>query len=438
MSLPEDLMFLHSKMDGYARNCVQLNSHNAGTVQAGKTLSITLPRNSVIDLRTLRFYFECVTTNTNAAIFTRLPGDLHSLIRRLTVKVGGRTVMSVDEYATIYNILNVTRGGAMTKGKEALCHPYVYSTFDGMTGTDISAVAHEGVTGTVTKYCLDDFLSLTELQPPIIDTGLLPDIIVEFEFMPSDVLITSTTSALTVAVPGGTDNNPSYSVSNHYFTIDTLTWADYDSYRAMVNARIGNNNSIDLPFKRYEIYRGSHLGTSVFSVASGSINNVYAVFRNSTTYPNTYQALSQFFHDPANGVTNEQLLKARHFNFEPFGLTSYRWRVNNQAYPLYDATVETALKDIEHNMLEYVKPVERNFYTSTRHAFYNGNLVLPLKLNHDGNLALMSGADSRGTNSIIELTTKHTAALAACEVFMLVECSGVVKIGKNGQLAVDE
>ena len=180
MSLPEDLMFLHSKMDGYARNCVQLNSHNAGTVQAGKTLSITLPRNSVIDLRTLRFYFECVTTNTNAAIFTRLPGDLHSLIRRLTVKVGGRTVMSVDEYATIYNILNVTRGGAMTKGKEALCHPYVYSTFDGMTGTDISAVAHEGVTGTVTKYCLDDFLSLTELQPPIIDTVLLPDIIVEF------------------------------------------------------------------------------------------------------------------------------------------------------------------------------------------------------------------------------------------------------------------
>ena len=72
----------------------------------------------------------------------------------------------------------------------------------------------------------------------------------------------------------------------------------------MVNARIGNNNSIDLPFKRYEIYRGSHLGTSVFSVASGSINNVYAVFRNSTTYPNTYQALSQFFHYPANGVTN--------------------------------------------------------------------------------------------------------------------------------------
>ena len=90
MSLPEDLMFLHSKMDGYARNCVQLNSHNAGTVQAGKTLSITLPRNSVIDLRTLRFYFECVTTNTNAAVFTRLPSDLHSLIRRLTVKVGGR------------------------------------------------------------------------------------------------------------------------------------------------------------------------------------------------------------------------------------------------------------------------------------------------------------------------------------------------------------
>ena len=271
-----------------------------------------------------------------------------------------------------------------------------------------------------------------------IDTGLLPDIIVEFEFMPSDVLITSSTNALTQVVPAGTDNNPSYSVSNHYFTIDTLTWADYDSYRAMVNARIGNNNSIDLPFKRYEIYRGSHLGTSVFSVASGSINNVYAAFRNSTVYPTTHQALTQFFHDPAGGVTNEQLLKARHFNFEPFGLTSYRWRVNNQAYPLYDATVETALKDIEHNMLDYMKPVERNFYTSTRHTFYNGNLVLPLKLNHDGNLALLSGADSRGTNSIVELTTKHAAALTNCEVFMLVECTGVVKIGKNGQLAVDE
>ena len=435
MSLPEDLMFLHSKMDGYARNCVQLNSHNAGTVQAGKTLSITLPRNSVIDLRTLRFYFNADCSNTNAAIFTRLPADLHSLIRRLTVKVGGRTAMAVDEYATIYNMLNITRGGAMTKGKEASNHPYVYTTIHGQSAADISAVPIEVSTA---RYCLDGFLSLTELQPPIIDTGLLPDIIVEFEFMPGDVLITSTNNNLSVAVGAGTANDPSFSISNHYFTIDTLTWADYDSYRAMVNARIGNNNSIDLPFKRYEIYRGSHLGTSVFSVASGSINSVYAAFRDATSYPNSRYAHTFNFHDPASGVTNEQVLKTNYFNFDDFTLLSYRWRVNNQAYPLYDATLETAMKDIEHNMLEYVKPVEVNRYASTHHAFANGNCVIPLKLNHDGNLALMSGADSRGTNSIIELTTKHTNALANCEIFMLVECTGVVKIGKNGQLAVDE
>jgi hypothetical protein len=50
----------------------------------------------------------------------------------------------------------------------------------------------------------------------------------------------------------------------------------------------------------------------------------------------------------------------------------------------------------------------------------------------------MSGADSRGTNSIVELTTKHSAAYDNAEIFMLVECTGVLKVGRNGQLAVDE
>ena len=438
MSLPEDLMFLHSKMDGYARNTVQLNTHNAGTVQAGKTLSITLPRNSVIDLRTLRFYFNCATTNSNAAIFTRLPSDLHSLIRRLTVKVGGRSVMSVDEYATVYNILNITRGGAMTKGKESTCHPYVYTTRHGQTNADLTNVQLEVSSG---LFCLDNFLSLSEIQPPIIDTGLMPDVIVEFEFMPGDVLLTSTNSGLTGVVAANVDNSPSYNISDQYFTIDTLTWADYDSYRSMVNARIGNNNSIDLPFKRYEIYRGSHLGTSVFSVASGSINNVYAAFRNSTTYPYSGTAGFHWYHDGlygAGGHVDKKVYKPRYFWFEDFGLNTYRWRVNNQAYPLYDATPETAMKDIEHNMSEFVKPLETNMYTSTADAFKKANFVLPLKLNHDQNLALMSGVDSRGTNSIVEITTKHAAAFDNAEIFMLVECTGVVKIGRNGQLAVDE
>jgi hypothetical protein len=397
MSLPEDLMFLLAKMEGYARNCIQLNSHNAGTVQSGKSISITLPRNSVIDLRTLRFYFECAVSNTNAAVYTRLPADLHSLIRRLTVKIGGRVVMNVDEYSTVYNMLNITRGGAMTKGKEAVNHPYVYTTTSSQNN-DIAATPMEP---SVAMYCLDSFLSLCEIQPPIIDTGLMPDVIVEFEFMPGDVLVTSTNNTMLTAVAAGVDNNPSYNISNQYFTVDTLTWNDYDSYRSMVNARIGNNNSIDLPFKRYEIYRGSHLGTSVFSVASGSINNVYASFRDSTAYPYTGVATAFQYHNPVNNVMNQSVLKSRYFAFEGFNLTGYKWRVNNQSYPLFDAGPITAMTDIYHNMIDYVKPIETNYFASNGGAFFNANFVLPLKLNHDSNLALMSGADARGTNAII-------------------------------------
>ena len=105
---------------------------------------------------------------------------------------------------------------------------------------------------------------------------------------------------------------------------------------------------------------------------------------------------------------------------------------------MFDATPETALKELEHNMIDFAKPVETNLFLSNANAFKEGNFVLPLKLNHEQNLALVSGADSRGTNSIIELTTKHSAAFDNCEIFMCVECTGVVKIGKNGQLAVDE
>ena len=135
---------------------------------------------------------------------------------------------------------------------------------------------------------------------------------------------------------------------------------------------------------------------------------------------------------------NTNVLKSRYFKFEAFGLTTYRWRVNNNAHPLFDATPATALKEIEHNMLDYVKPVENNLFASTGNAYVNGNFVIPLKLSHDTNLALMSGADSRGTNSIVELTTKHEGAFNNAEIFMLVECTGVLKVGRNGQLTVDE
>ena len=53
-------------------------------------------------------------------------------------------------------------------------------------------------------------------------------------------------------------------------------------------------------------------------------------------------------------------------------------------------------------------------------------------------LALMSGADARGTNSIIELTTKHSGVYNNCEIMMVVECTGVLKVGRNGQLTVDK
>ena len=433
-TLPEDLMFLLSKMEGVNRNCVQLNSHNAGSVQAGKILSITLPRNSVIDLRTLRFYFDITLSNTTASVFTRLPGDLHSLIRRLTLKVGGRTVFTVDEYATIYNMLQIVRGGTINQGKNAMNHPFVCTTTSAH-GTSIASQELESYS-TAPSFCLDNFLSLTEMQPPIIDTGLLPDLILEFEFMPADVLISSRDNTLDTTPTSG--STPSFTIENHYFTVDTLTWSDYDSYRKMIDARINNNNSIDLPFKRYEIYRGSHLGTSVFSVASSCINNVYATFRNSSQYNSTQEVESYDVFNPINNEFNGTMLKSKYFKFQDYDLHTYRWRVNNQAYPLFDGKPLHAYAELQNHMENKSNDTFNSHQLNNFKAFKDANFVIPLKLNHDNNLSLLSGADSRGTNSIIELVTTHGAALTTAEVFMLVECTSVFKIGRGGQLTVDE
>ena len=96
------------------------------------------------------------------------------------------------------------------------------------------------------------------------------------------------------------------------------------------------------------------------------------------------------------------------------------------------------MKEIEHKYVGICKTFRDQLFASTPNEYVNGNSVIPLKLNHDKNIALISGADSRGTNSIVELTTKPEAALNNAEIFMLVECTGVLKVGRNGQLTVDD
>ena len=103
-------------------------------------------------------------------------------------------------------MLNITRGGAMTKGKEAVDHPYVYTTVSSQNN-DASAIPIEpSLVGA--GYYLDSFLSLCEIQPPIFYTSICPEIMLEFEFMPGDVLLTSTDSTMLAAVGADVNNNP--------------------------------------------------------------------------------------------------------------------------------------------------------------------------------------------------------------------------------------
>jgi len=386
-----------------------LQTVSAETASAGRIVVVNLPEQAIVDLQSFRLHMDALTTQSTvggATVFGKLPNDAAStLIQRVEVNVNGIALnQGHPEWNTVYQMKKLGSGSVPRA-----------STVDRLaSGYEINnaqAVDNESLV-------LQDWTGLLgECSTRFLDTSLWGQIQVRITLAPNSVLVPleqGSTLGADLSSPDGVSaaQNISYSVSNIFFTIDSVSLSPI--YSKMLRDRLESDDYLPLNFKeRYtfsldSINTGS--STTRFSVSSGSIDDFMATYRDSS-----YQTVGVKCKSlGASAGIGMGAFLANYLRFRNYdsavataGTFRYNWTLNNVQYPQYSADKMDAICDINY-CPDKVGMDADGTLVATKDSFQDGKFILHQKLNHPTRwgVGCRSGADSRGINTMCSLAVQ--------------------------------
>tara|TARA_R110000751_G_scaffold307426_1_gene428640 strand:+ start:595 stop:1977 length:1383 start_codon:yes stop_codon:yes gene_type:complete len=279
MSYSPNLSYFLDKLSGYSTNYFRLEAQNSTTASANQIVRFTLPSNALLNLRSFAFHFTATTASSGGGI-ARLPPDISSLIERVEVSCGG---VQLSAGANYYNVLCAAKRALTDKMVDpVLGHPEMMRAVSYVDGA--AKTGNEVYTGATSKFCVkqwEGFLGTAE--PKIMDSSLVPDLVVSIYLADDSVLANVKGTALPGTTTTGIDidgtGSVSYSLANIHATIECIGLAD-GTYDNMVSSMIQTKGFLEVPFKQYYSFQDTHSGQMRFSVATQSLDRIWAVSRN--------------------------------------------------------------------------------------------------------------------------------------------------------------
>ena len=441
--IPANMRMAAAKMSNYNRNRFRLETVSNDTAGPGRIVTVNLPENALLDMKSFKMHLDVTTTSATesaATVYGRLPADASSLISRVEVYLNGIQVQQgAAEYNTICRILKIGRSSRDKDGStdRALSH---------------GAVSVDNAVEDVSLVISDWKGFLGETSVRYIPTDLLGQIQVRITFAGNEVLVPRETNVGLNANLGSADartaaSQISYSVSNMFFTIDSIQVDDM--YGQMLRQRLSQEEFIPIMYKEYYsfsldgITTGSH--TTRFSLSSGSIDKLYGTFRDSN-----HQTVGVRGHQMDATFTDNlgsNALRFRSFDSETTkeGNLRYQFSINNVKTPQYRAGVRDALFDVAYANNKIHDGSQGTLVTSMA-QYHDGLFVIPLLLNHPGEpLAVMSGYNSKGINTMMTLevsgqtmpTASATAqTTAAISSFIVAETTAELRVSLGKSVAI--
>jgi hypothetical protein len=440
--VPKSVAFATAALTGFNRNRYRLETAGATSAGPSSIVTITLPSNAVVDLKSLRVHMDLTTTSDAVNnVFAKLPADVSSLIQSCEVYIGGvQVTQSCSEYNTVCRVLKAVRSSRDRDG--SVDHLLSHGVIDSSDAVDNVSVVFTPTIGFLGE-------SSTRFMP----TSLTGDITIRLTFAPTSVLAFK---QQTVAIGGDfADANSraaaallTYSASNIFATCDTIALGD--AYERMLMDRLSTEEFLPVNFKEY--YTFSLHGTTggahsiKFNLSASSIDACYAVFRDSNYQ--TPGIKTQLY----TGASFTDTSCANAFYFKSFnssntlmGNLRYHWTVANVRYPQYQASILDAAADLS-LVTDQVHTESRGHMVTSLSHFNNGACVIPLILNMPGQgLNVSAGYNSKGSSTQMSLEvsgqTPPTAAAAtgttaALSTFVVVETTAQLRISGNRQIGV--
>jgi hypothetical protein len=444
MVVPRDIAFAVAKMEGFNRNRFRLETNGATSAGPSSIITLSLPSNATIDLRSFKVHLDVQTTadttSTNA-IYSKLPADASSLIQQCEVYCGGvQIAQGFSEFNTVSRIKKLVNSSRDRDGSVdgTLSHGVISAT-DAVEQVSILFKPNVGF--------------FAESSTRYLPTSLTGDISVRLTLAPTSVLCYKEATvamggAFTDAAARAAALNTTYSVIAIHATIDTVTLGD--AYERMLLDRLTQEDSLNVNMKEYYTFAlHGTTGTAHdvrFSLSASSIDSIYTVCRDAN-YQTAGIAARTY-----SGASLSDANCANAFKFLAFnssttarGSLRFQYNVNNVQHPQYQADVLDAASDLL-MLTDQHGHAGRGNMVSSLADFCDGKCVLPLVLNMPSNpIAVQSGYNSRGNNTQFSISISgqtlpaanaDAQVTAALSTLVVVETTAQLKIAGAKQIAV--
>ena len=484
-----NLSYFLNRLQGWSCNYFRLESQNQTTATAGQIVTIDLPDNSLLNLKSFKLLCKVSTSGTTAG--GRLC-PIDNLIEKVEISVGG-IILSQGQ-----NFTNVLLDAMVKMGQKscdtAMGHPEIVRS----KAYDYSGIAALTTTGNESystfpfqNFAMSNFLGFIDsVAPSIIDTSILPSLRVRLTLAPNNVLasaqstalsngevfttrtITTNGSALTIpgntlnsGFSGGTTQNGNagsakYTVSEIHAVIEACGLAN-ETYDNMIASMMNQQGSLELAYKNYQSFQETHSGTSRFTVSSASIDRVWTVWRSSgyntvkkpvaidgyknkgafavdgtdDSNPGAVVNIGQGAYDTGSVFdTNREKYVTDFFNYKgPFAIgdvanatVEQQLQLNSAYFPNYPAGFGDVLAITKNSL-----PMQGGDYLKnmTMSQYLHNYCIQCYRFNLPGseNARIMSGIDSRSSNLQGIVKTTGTSGDPVLNIF--VECTSVLRVG---------
>ena len=480
MSYNPNLSYFLSRLQGLSTNYFRLEPQSSGSsaVTANKIIRFSLPSNCLLNTRSLSFHFnaDCALT---ASAGGRLPADIASLIDRVELSSGG---VQIAQGCNGYNrLVNMKKCLTVDKCDVTLGHPevvrsvsYVDGFGDAGTST-LTSTENESYStaGGITQFAIHDWEGfLGSVQPSIIDTSLLSDLTLTIYLAGNEVC--SSSAGIALDATGASDITDDgtltagYQIRDFHLTCETIGLAD-SVYDMMIEKRISDVGFIELPFKSYYSFQDTHSGTTRFTVATQSLDRVWATFLRSGADTQSapirvkgYKKVGAYVSTVAGGATyatpvdvgmpeydvggvlgtNAEKYKGKYFTFTESRASAsvpptYQFNFNGSMMPQFRAQAEQMLAIARNSVPTYEMAEDFPLPNPvTLDQYKNNYFVMCVRLNlpNSEENREISGADTRGIS--LNAYLQSTGFTSGLPVFIVCETTATLRIGAGRAIEV--
>ena len=402
---PENLRYYARKL-AFTRNQVFVDPMNQTSSAPSNTVIFNVPPNSLVNPNmTMRFLSDSTHADTG------MPRNVESVIERVQVIVGGRTVSDISQYGVLFNqILNARCG------QDKALSRFVYQ--------DSSRKFASGAQPTAAQtHFVPDWLGfLGSSEPTYLDTALTGPIQIRLTFGGLETLGSGAAAADAAEM--------SYTNIRAYF--DVATMDDGQMYRSLTTSRLLDGGALEIPFKNYFTFQGARTngsGTLRGSIISRSIDRLLITQRKpyetaAGTAGNV--PFNLFIQDNLTTGIYFELDGKRYPHYTP-GNTGEQLQLTRAAWGCSD---DYSSGDSLTAVYVDATPIQG---VPTEAAYTGVNWQFATALNDDDSDRVASGYDTKGIASSLVCTYTGQAPSQDNDLYMFAECTSLMVV-RAGQV----